>query len=632
MCGFVASFCPEPARPLPVETLRRMCDVMAHRGPDNYATYVDNHVSLAHRRLSIIDLTAAANQPFTKGDLTVVYNGEVYNYIELAQELEDDHGSVFQTRSDVEVILEAYDKIGQNCVDRFNGMFSFAVWNERQRTLFVARDRLGVKPLFYLQKGNSWIFASDLRSLWEVHSPVSNVNPSAIYNYLGQSFISTEETSTRGVFKFPPGEVWTVSERGKQRRIYWDLNSVRTNPAMGFKDATAQAECLLEDALRIRLRSDVPVGCFLSGGVDSSLVVAMTAKALGTSFHTFSIGFDAEEHDETPFVKRVLARYKTHHEHRQLNSGCLEALPQIVSKYSELFGDASAVATYFVSEAARSKLTVVLTGDGADEAFGGYIDPYALHLARLYRRLPTVVRQRISGWFGRDGANSSGRWSRRAKRFAEIADCGCEEAYIRLKSSGWNRYPEAYVDSEHAVDTLSLNYLRRCSRSGDVDRMLYADITERQCHDFLVKVDMATMAHSIEARSPYLDYRVVELGYALDHRIRYRRFERKAVLKAVARKYVDSAVIDRRKMGFSIPQARWLQEKRWAPIVRSIVSRRSLLDEFISRPVIRETLAAFEEGNSSEANRVWLLLWFQIWEGLFISRVYRPTQRLSDLV
>ena len=277
-------------------------------------------------------------------------------------------------------------------------------------------------------------------------------------------------------------------------------------------------------------------------------------------------------------------------------------------------------------------MTVVLTGDGADEAFGGYLDPYAFYLAGKYRRIPAVARRVVSRLLDTsNGASGDGLWRRWAKRFNEIADCGFEEAYVRLKGGGWNRHPEALVQRQYTAAALSLDYLRRCARMGDVDRMLYADITERLCHDFLVKVDMATMAHSLEARSPYLDYRLVELGYALDHRVRYRRFARKAVLKTIARKYVDSRVVDRRKMGFSIPQARWLRERRWAPVIRAIIQRRSLLDEFISRPAIEDTLAAFEQGDLREANRVWLLLCFQIWEGLVITRVYDPAQPLSTL-
>lgn len=631
MCGFVAAFSPTAGRPLTADALRRMCDVMRHRGPDNFGTYTDDHVSLGHLRLSIIDLSHAADEPFTKGHLTIVFNGEIYNYVELARELEERHGSRFNTRSDTEVILEAYDKLGAACVERFNGMFAFALWNARDRTLLVARDRLGVKPLFVLRKDGSYFFASDLKALWQVHGAAGHINPDAIYNYFSQSFISTEETSTRGIFKFPPGEAWTLSAAGEQKRKYWDLNAIPPAPAIQFGEAVERAESLLDDALRMRLRSDVPLGCFLSGGVDSSLVVAKTALSLGQPFHTYSIGFDDEAFDETPYIKRVLAQYSTQHHHRRLDSSCLETLPAIVSKYSELLGDASAVATYFVSEAAKAELTVVLTGDGADEAFGGYIDPYALHLAAKYRRVPAVLRHTVSRVLSAANGSTLARPMRWARRFDEIAECGGEEAYLRFKSGAWHGRPDAFVDRDHALAATSLGYLRQCARANDVDRMIYADITERLCHDFLVKVDMATMAHSLEARSPYLDYRVVELGYSLNHAVRYRRFERKAVLKAIARRYVDPSVIDRRKMGFSIPQTRWLREPRWTPVIRQIIQRKSLLDEFISRPAIEQTLTAFEQGDVREANRVWLLLWFQVWEGLVISQVYDPAQPLSTL-
>lgn len=608
-----------------------MCDRMAHRGPDHDAFHVADHVALGHRRLSIIDLSDAANQPFTTGHLTLVFNGEIYNYIELARELEEQHGSRFRTRSDVEVIVEAYDKFGEACVDRFNGMFAFALWNARDRSLFVARDRLGVKPLFVLRQGGAVHFASDLKALWLLQSPATHVNHDALYNYFGQSFISTAETSTRGVFTFPPGQTWTLSARGEARRQFWDLNSVQPDPSIGFAEALQRTEALLDDALTIRLRSDVPVGCFLSGGVDSSLIVAKTARALGDSFHTYSIGFDDAAHDETPFIKRVLARYPTQHHHLRLDSACLEQLPRVVSRYSELLGDASAVPMYFVSEAAKAQLTVVLTGDGADEMFGGYIDPFAMYLADKYRRVPVSMRAAVRGLLSAGGGRWLGGPLRSARRFDDLSSCSVDEAYLRFKGGTWRGQPGAFVDGGKAEAAHALDFLHRCARAGNVDRLLYADITERLCSDFLVKVDMGSMAHSLEARSPFLDYRLVELGYSLSHSVRYHRFERKAVLKTLARRYIDPAVINRRKMGFSIPQARWLREARWHPVLRGIIARPSLLDEVIARPAIERSLCQFERGDDREANRIWLLLWFQLWEGLFISQVYDPSQPLSTM-
>ncbi len=631
MCGFVASFTSQSRVPLAVDVLQRMCGLIAHRGPDHEAFYTADHVALGHRRLSIIDLSDAANQPFTKGHVTLAYNGEIYNYVELARELEEQHGARFRTKSDVEVIVEAYNAFGEACVERFNGMFAFALWNAKERTLFVARDRLGVKPLFVFRQGDAVHFASDLKALWVLQSPSSRVNVDALRSFFDHSFVSTDETSSQGIFKFPAGHTCTYSARGEQDRCYWDVNAVPADPGIRFPEAVERTEALLDNALQIRLRSDVPVGCFLSGGVDSSLIVAKTAQSLGSDFHTYSIGFDDAAHDETPFIEKVLARYPTHHHHHRLDSSCLDQLPAIVYSYSELLGDASTVPMYFVSEAARQELRVVLTGDGADEMFGGYIDPFAVHLAAAYRHVPAPLRRLVSRALAAGGGAGLGRHWHRARRFDDAATGSLDDAYLRFSGGAFRGRPEAFVDGPGDEVARVLATLHQCVRTGDVDRMLYADIKERLLHDFLVKVDMGSMAHSLEARSPFLDYRLVEYGYALSPGVRYHRFERKAVLKAIARRYIDPAVINRRKMGFSIPQARWLREPRWQAVLRSVIGRRSLLDEVIARPAIERTLSEFEAGNDQEANRVWLLLWFQVWEGLVISHVYEPAQPLSAL-
>ena len=630
MCGFVVCYHPRGGN-LDEEVLKRMCDSMVHRGPDHYGVYRDDEVTFGHRRLKIIDLSDDANQPMVKDDRVLVYNGEIYNYQRLRQELEKDFGVQFRTNSDSEVVLESYAHWGPECVSKFNGMFAFAIWDRSDRTLFVARDRLGVKPLFFVRSGGGYIFASDLKAIWESIPLSGRLNVRAVYSFLIQSFISEPATATEGVDKFPPATYWSLGPTGERRVCYWDLNQVSASTDIPFEEAVHESESLLRDAVRLRLRSDVPVGCFLSGGVDSSLVSALAASELGPSFHTHSIGFNVRQYDESMYARQVAARYGFQHHHKVLDSSCLEILPELVWNYSELFGDASALPSYLVSREAKKDLTVVLTGDGGDEAFGGYIDPFAVYLNQPYRRVPALLRKALGSVLGQARARRDHSLLRRLERFNEISFQGIEEIYSGFKSGGWAAYSESF-GTNGDVPRANLDYLRACASQDPVDKLLYADISERLPFDFLVKVDMATMANSQEARSPFLDYRVIEWGHSLSHRVRYRHFRRKAVLKKVAEKYLDHELIYRRKMGFSIPQAEWLREDRWLPVVSSLILRPSVLHELVSLEVIKQVLEEFARGQVAHSNRIWLLLWFQLWEGLFISGIYQPDQPLSETV
>lgn len=621
MCGFVVEYNPEKRKHVTPAELKRMCDLVAHRGPDHYGEYHDPRVSMGHRRLSIIDLSNSAHQPMRKGNFVIVSNGEIYNYVELRKELSDEFGAKFTTTSDTEVLLEAYACYGPGCLEKLNGMFCFLVWNIAEQELFVARDRLGVKPLFTARNGGSWLFASDIKSLWEVISPSGNLNRNAIYNYFSQSYISECESSTFGIEKYPQAHYSTFRSDGEKRHKYWDLNAVEPTGMARFSDVVDEAEDLLTNAIDIRLRSDVPLGCFLSGGVDSSLVTAIASRRLGRSFHTYSIGFDRESHDESNFAYRVASRYGTQHTHVKLDDGAIEHLPQIIWKYSELFGDSSAVPSYFVSQAAREHLTVVLTGDGGDEAFGGYVDPFAVYLSGAYARVPRMVRQGLSGlarYIGKGNSHYLFRWIR---RFNDITDQDVEDVYKKLKSGSWG----------DCASGMSTSYLRSCTSSCDVSKLLYADINDRLCYDFLVKVDMATMAHSLEARSPFLDYRVMEYGYSMCNKNRFKKMVRKAVLKKIAEKYLDRDIVYRKKMGFSIPKYEWLSDRSVFATVKRLIGRKSALDDFLKREWIEQVIGEFEAGRVEHANRIWLLLWFQIWEGVFVSRIYNRDQMLTEL-
>jgi len=626
MCGIVAAFNIKGENTPSLETIKKQCEVISHRGPNNFGHYADEYVSLGHRRLSIIDLDKRSNQPFVKDNLVIVHNGEVYNYLEIKSDLERNYGCRFVTESDTEVILEAYRQFGVECVDRFNGMFAFIIWDKLSKQLYVCRDRLGVKPLFTIEEGGTHYFASDIKSLWQLFPPEGRMNSAAVISYFSQSYISIPESSTQGINKFPAATWGLFDQSGEKRNKYWDLNNVHKQK-MSFGEAVEETEALLKNAISVRLRSDVPVGCFLSGGVDSSLVTAITAGEMGESFHTYSIGFDSKVADESPYSSRVSERYNTQHHHLKLDDSCLESLPKIVWYYSELFGDSSSVPSYFVSEEAHKELTVVLTGDGADEAFGGYVDPYAMYLNRGYKNVPGFLRSMVKSCT----PNSSFTPIRWLNKFNDLASRSPEDIYTSLKSGSWHPYANAFKTNGFTLEENASHYLDSCKREDAVDKFVYADISDRMAHDFLVKVDMATMAHSLEARSPFLDYRLFELGYSIDSKVHYTHFKRKAVLKKILEKYVDKDIIHRRKMGFSIPKAQWLRSSKWLPIVKELVSKPSMLGEFIDLNCVNKILSEFERGNDQHANRVWLLIWFQLWHGLFVTKKFSPQMKLSEV-
>jgi asparagine synthase (glutamine-hydrolysing) len=570
MCGIAGIFHLQTAKPVDAGRVRAMADALAHRGPDASGVWTAPGVGLGHRRLSIIDL-AGGDQPMptANGKLVVIFNGEIYNFKEIRSELEA-HGHVFHSASDTEVILHGWRQWGPDCLARFNGMFAFALYDADAATLFLARDRLGVKPLYYAELSDgSLIFASELKGLF-VH-PLFRRTPdfSAIDDYLGLGYVPDDACVVAGVRKLPAGHHLTL-RRGMPvpgPRMWWDI---------GFADrergsVAALEEQLVErmrDAVRSRMIADVPLGAFLSGGVDSSAVVALMAEASRVAVRTCSIGFDEADHDETHYARLVADRFATDHRSRIAAAGDFALIDTLVGAFDEPFADASALPTYRVCELARETVTVALSGDGADEAFAGY-RRHAFHAAeeRVRGLLPATLR---AGVFGRLGAlYPKLDWAPQPLRarttLAALGRSG-EEAYadavgVTGRELRHRLYsPEARrVLGPHRAEDRYIKVMRHAPARDPIDRAQYADLKIWLPGDILTKVDRTSMAVSLEAREPLLDHRLVEFAARLPASMRLRGGTGKWLMKRALRRYLPDEILYRRKMGFVTPISAWFR-------------------------------------------------------------------------
>ena len=556
MCG-IAGILDLKGRAVEQPVLERLCACLAHRGPDDEGFHVEGNVGLGQRRLSIIDLSSG-RQPMSNEDGTVwvTFNGEIYNFLELRTELEA-HGHRFATRSDTEVIVHAFEQYGTGCLRRFRGMFAFAIWDQKRRLLFLARDRIGKKPLFYARADGQFVFASELQALLQ-HPGVRSgreLDPAALDEYLTYGYIPAPGTAFRNVFKLPPGHFLTLDlpeEEGGVGAVeprvepYWRLEYT---PKLDLdEDENEAAEGLLEvltEAVRLRLIADVPLGALLSGGVDSSVVVALMSRLSDRPVKTFSIGFDEKAFNELPYARLVARRYGTDHHELIVRARALDVLPTLVRHYGEPFADSSAIPSYYVAQLTRRYVTVALNGDGGDECFAGYERYLGSGLADRYQRIPRPVRV---GMIEPLAALIPGTLPRRnrlsqAKRFLQVAAQPAARRYLR-----WVTYftPEQkqglYTPEfrarlgEHEGGAWLLHQFADVRREGcnHLDALLATDVRSYLPYDLLVKMDIATMASSLEARSPFLDHKVMEFAARLPARYKLRGTTLKYLLKKVA--------------------------------------------------------------------------------------------------
>lgn len=620
MCG-IAGFFNHHDRPAEEAPLTAMCSRLIHRGPDGGGAFRQGPVALGHRRLSIVDV-AGGQQPIANesGSVVIVFNGEIYNFPELRENLQK-RGHHFRTRTDTEVIVHLYEEAGERTPEYLNGMFAFAIWDQRRRQLFLARDRMGKKPLYYSTAvpGMALCFASELKALTVLPECPRALDLSSFADFLSLSYVPDPRTIYKDIHKLAPAHSLTVSGSGIQLRRYWKPDFAGSD--LSFDAAVHRIAALSDDAVRCRMISDVPLGAFLSGGVDSSAAVGFMARHTTGPVKTFSIGFTDKRFDELRFARVAATLNRTHHHEQTVSPSIHDALHQLTEYFDEPFGDSSAIPMLYLSRMTRQHVTVALTGDGADEIFGGYRRYYYGVLEESWRqRLPRAMRRHVLGT---------------AARFYPKFDYLPRPLRARtLLGNLAQDLPDAYFTSMSAFRDSGLTSVL----SGDVSSALHgysgrhlfrdlaaqaadwAPLQQMQFIDFhtwlpggiLVKADRTTMACSLESRSPWLDYRLVELACSLPPAYNLHRNTGKYVFKEAVSPVVPGSLLQRTKMGFSVPLASWFRSSL-RPVFESAVLGNSLKD-FLSLDEVRHLWQEHQSGVSNHERKLWNLLVFACWQ------------------
>ena len=625
MCG-ITGFVRNDGKPVDEALLGRMNEAIRHRGPDEDGFYVNGSVGLAMRRLAIIDLKGG-QQPIHNRDRTawIIFNGEIYNYLELREKLEK-LGHTFYTNSDTEAIVHAYDQYGSDCPKHLRGMFAFAIWNERDQELFLARDRVGKKPLLYSLVNGQLIFASEFSALL-LHPEVSReIEPEALDYYLSYMCIPAPLTAYRAIRKLEPGH-WLRWRKGEiQIERYWQPDFTK-KLAIDEEEAGERTVEILRDAVRVRLMSEVPLGAFLSGGIDSSAVVALMSQESSERIKTFSIGFDEQDFSELHHARRIAEHVGADHHEFIVRPDAVEVLPTLVEHYGEPYADSSAVPTYYVARETRQHVTVALNGDGGDESFAGYERYIAMGITEKYRRVPAFVRESLIKETVNLIPTSPTKRSRvsSAKRMLDAVSQPRVNRYARWVSvfndeTKQPLYSEFFREQTSKANATGLleTWFKRANGIGILDTMLLTDQMTYLPNDLLVKVDIATMAVSLEARSPFLDHHVIEFAASLPPHLKARRLTTKYLLKKVLRKLLPSENLNRRKMGFGVPIGHWFRGKM-QPFLREVVLSDKALRRGLFKPdAVRQLVELHARGERDYSHQLWTLLMLELWFNRFI--------------
>ena len=615
MCGIAGVIYSDHQRPVDGALIDRMCAVIHHRGPDEWGMWCEGPVGIGMKRLRIIDL-AGGSQPMAAagGKIRIVFNGEIYNYRELREDLEK-RGYRFTSNSDTESILHLYEEYGEECVHHLRGMFAFAIWDARNRSLFMARDRFGKKPLHYLHDGQKLVFGSEIKSILRHPDVKPEVYRPAIVNYLAYGYVPDPDTMFLGISKLPPGHTLSWKDGHIVVRQYWDLRFQPDDPPKDDDYYLNEVDRLLHEAVKVRLVSDVPLGAFLSGGIDSSLVVAMMARQMGEPVKTFSIGFEEEKYNELPYARMVAAKYGTDHHEEIVRPDAEEVLSDLITVFDEPFADSSAIPTYYVSRMARRHVTVALSGDGGDEIFAGSGRSLDSTLAGHLGHIPQGIRKVVLGGAAR--MLPEGLKGTKTLRYLSVDE---DARYLLKMTKGLSaRYGQVFsrdlIDSVGGADPSPAltRHLAQVRGQDSVTRRQYLDVKGYLAGDILTKVDRMSMLVSLETRAPLLDHRLAEFAASIPTELKVRGRSLKHVLKTLARRYLPEELIDRPKMGFAVPVARWIN-REWREMSQELVlGERTLQRGNFSPGYLRWVMDEHRSGRRDHSGAIWALMVLEMW-------------------
>jgi asparagine synthase (glutamine-hydrolysing) len=624
MCG-IAGFTQFHQKQGTIDTLKMMGERIFHRGPDAGNEYLSDHVGLCHRRLAIIDLSDAGIQPMSSIDenIIITFNGEIYNFLELREELIQ-QGVEFKTNTDTEVILALYQSIGIKLLNKINGMFAFAIWDNVKQELFVARDRIGKKPLYYSFFNNDIVFASELKAMLALPSIPKEIRLDAVHDFFAYQYIPDPKTIFQGIHKLEPGHYLLVNDQGLKNQQYWDISFSNQTEESEY-ELIKELQQLVGDSTAKRMMSDVPLGAFLSGGVDSSGIVALMAehaeKTNGEAITTCSIGFDEDKFNETEFAKQVAEQYNTNHHELTVHDNVADSLKHIVSFFDEPFADPSLVPTYFVSKLAREKVTVAIAGDGGDEVFAGYSKYSVDHIENQLRdKFPKWLRKAVFPTLAKvAGKVNLTSFKKANSLLTSLSVDSAMGFYITnsmITDQTWLKLvteeTKAKLGNYHP-STQTIDKYNQADGKDHLSKILYTDMKTYLPGGILVKVDRMSMANSLEVRAPILDYKLMEFAATVPSKFKFNKGEKKYLLKEAFKKYLPDDILYRKKMGFSVPLADWLRGEIKEVAEDCLFNRNAGLVSYFKPEIIQKMWQQHQNDEIDYSAPLWSMLMFQMW-------------------